>query len=534
MATPHVAGRVALLMASQPEAPLSDIIQVLKETALHRSRTKGSPRYPHPKRELPNALKPTDKGTTTMRCAIVFLLSLPALVFPCPGVANQPDSAPVAVGTAVVDVTPSYPIRLMGYGSRKTESEGVASPLKVRAIAIGEGTDDNPDTGPAVLITVDNCGVGAFMTDEVARRLGAKAGIRRERLVTCATHTHCAPALARGLDFIFGVSVPADQKARIERYTKELIDAMEQAALRALAARAPGRLCWGQGSVGFAANRRVLKKGKWVGFGVNPNGPTDHNLPVLRVTDPEGKVRAVLMNYACHCTTLGGEFNQVCAEWAGYACDDIERQYPGATALMIIGCGADANPELRRNLDDAKSHAAALAREAYRLLSTSLAPLPGRITAQFQQIDLPMAPRPDRQTLVKQAKLTGAEGMFARALIEGLDRGESLPSSIPYPVQTWCFGDDLALVFLGGEVVVDYALRLKWEIDANRVWVTAYSNDVPCYIASKRVLSEGGYEADQSMVFYGRPARLAPEAEDLIVRTVHQLLPPAFDGPRKP
>lgn len=124
--------------------------------------------------------------------------------------------------------------------------------------------------------------------------------------------------------------------------------------------------------------------------------------------------------------------------------------------------------------------------------------------------------------------------MFARALIEGLDRGESLPSSIPYPVQTWCFGDDLALVFLGGEVVVDYALRLKWEINANRVWVTACSNDVPCYIASKRVLSEGGYETDQSMVFYGRPARLATEAEDLIVRTVHQLLPPAFDGPRKP
>ena len=43
----------------------------------------------------------------------------------------------VPVGTAVVDVTPSYPIRLMGYGSRKTESEGIASPLKVRALAIG-------------------------------------------------------------------------------------------------------------------------------------------------------------------------------------------------------------------------------------------------------------------------------------------------------------------------------------------------------------------------------------------------------------
>ena len=222
--------------------------------------------------------------------------------------------------------------------------------------------------GPAVLITVDNCHVGAFITDEVARRLQTKAKIRRERLVTCATHTHCAPALASGIDFIFGKPIPADQRERIERYTRELIDAMEKVALQALAARAPGKLSWGQGSVAFAANRRVLKKGKWVGFGVNPNGPVDHTLPVLRVTDPAGKVRAVLANYACHCTTLGGEFNKICAEWAGYACDEIERQHPGATALVIIGCGADANPEPRRNLDDARNHAAALARETERLI----------------------------------------------------------------------------------------------------------------------------------------------------------------------
>ena len=129
MATPHVAGCVALLMTAQPEAPVSDIIQVLKETALHRSRTKGSPRYPHPKRELPNALKPTDKGTTTMRCVIVFLLSLPALVSRCPGVANQPDSAPVAVGTAVVDVTPTLP------------PQGAVSPYRLQSRkGLGAGT----------------------------------------------------------------------------------------------------------------------------------------------------------------------------------------------------------------------------------------------------------------------------------------------------------------------------------------------------------------------------------------------------------
>jgi hypothetical protein len=422
----------------------------------------------------------------------------------------------------------------MGYGSRTTESSGIASPLKVRALAIGSDAKDKEDEGPAILITLDNCYVGSFMTEEVAMRLQIEAGVRRERLVTCATHTHCAPALNSGIEFIFGVPVPADQKERIARYTKELIDGMEKVALQALAARTPGRLAWGQGSVGFAANRRVLKKGKWVNFGVNPNGPVDHSLPVLRVTDPAGKVRAVLAGYACHCTTLGGEFNQICAEWVGFACDDIEREFPGATALVIIGCGADANPEPRRNLDDAKNHAAALSRTASQVLATSLIPLPGRVTTRFRQIDLPLGTLPSRGTLEARSKLPGAEGMFARALIEKLNRGESLPTSIPYPVQSWCFGDELAIVFLGGEVVVDYALRLKWEIDARRLWVTAYSNDVPCYIASKRVLSEGGYEADLSMVFYGRPARLAPEAEDLIVRTAHDLLPDSFSGPRKP
>ena len=62
----------------------------------------------------------------------------------------------------MVDVTPSYPIRLMGYGSRKTESEGVASPLKVRALAIGDDAGKGQDEGPAVLITVDNCAVGSL------------------------------------------------------------------------------------------------------------------------------------------------------------------------------------------------------------------------------------------------------------------------------------------------------------------------------------------------------------------------------------
>jgi hypothetical protein len=277
----------------------------------------------------------------------------------------------------------------------------------------------------------------------------------------------------------------------------------------------------------------VLKDGRWVNFGVNPNGPVDQSLPVLRATDAAAKVRAVLFGYACHCTTLGGEFNKVCAEWAGYACDQVERGSPGAMALAIIGCGADANPEPRRGLEDAKHHGLSAGREVDRLVKSALAPLPGRIEARFRKLELPLEPAPSRAIFEERVKRPGSEGYLAQTLLKRLDRGETLPTTVPYSVQTWCFGDDLAMVFLAGEVVVDYALRLKWEVDRERLWIAAYSNDVPCYIASRRILSEGGYEADLSMIFYGHPSRLAPATEDVIIQAVHAILPAPFDGPRK-
>ncbi len=442
----------------------------------------------------------------------------------------------VTVGTAVIDVTPDYPIRMVGYESRKKESEGIASRLKVRAMAIG--ADAGPAAagggpGPAVLVAVDNCGISAKITDDVASRLHAKTGLSRDRFVVCSTHTHCAPALSSGLDFIFGGPLPPDQRAHIDRYTKELTAAIEKAALLSLENRAPATLSWGQGKLNFAANRRVLKDGKWVNFGVNPSGPVDTSAPVLRAVDAQGKVKAVLFGYACHCTTLGGDFNKLCGEWTGYACDEIERLSPGAMALAIIGCGADANPEPRRDLNDAKNHGAAAAREVDRLVKTSLTPLPGRVDTRFRMVELPLDPLPSRTTIDERTKLPGAAGFLARTQIARLDRGESLPTTVPYRIQTWCFGDDLAIVFLAGEVVVDYALRLKWETDAERLWVAAYSNDVPCYIPSRRILSEGGYEADFSMIYYGQPSRLAPATEDIIVRTVHDLLPDTFDSPRR-
>jgi neutral ceramidase len=105
-----------------------------------------------------------------------------------------------------------------------------------------------------------------------------------------------------------------------------------------------------------------------------------------------------------------------------------------------------------------------------------------------------------------------------------VDRDGHLPAAQPDPVQVWEFGSALTLVALGGEVVVDYALRLAREYPERRMWVAGYSNDVFAYVPSLRVLREGGYEGGDAMIYYGRPGPFTDAVEELIVRTVRQLI----------
>ena len=341
-------------------------------------------------------------------------------------------------------------------------------------------------------------------------------GIPRERFVVASSHTHSAPSVAGAAVNIFSRKLPEREQATIDRYTRELTDHIEEAGLAALKARRPGRLSWSQGRVGFAANRRT--KG----------GPVDHALPVLRVTDPDGQVRGFLINYACHCTTVDPKENTISGDWAGFAQEAVEHDHPGAIAMTAIGCGADANPSPRVTPGAAPAHGRAIADEVNRLHKGEWTPLPTPPVGRFRRVRVPFDTLPTREVLEQLVEAGGAPGYNASTQLEKLDRGEPLQEALDYPIQTWQFGDRLVMVFLAGEVVVDYVLRLKSELDASRLWVSAYSNDLPCYIPSERILREGGYEGGGAMVYYGRPTRLKPGVEDIILSTVRALVPDEF------
>jgi hypothetical protein len=458
-------------------------------------------------------------------CVAVVAASLSA----CASAPARPGQAGglMPAGVAAIDITPAEAIRLTGYGNREQPTAEVRQRLWAKALAFGA------DPNPSVLVAVDLIGVPRAVTEEVARRL-ATARVRREQFVISATHTHTGPALAGVLPFIFNVPASEAQQQVIDSYTSALIGKLEHVARAALADRRPARVSWSQGRAAFAANRRVIKDGKWTGFGITPGGAVDHDVPMLAVHGADGTLRAVLVNYACHATTLEATDNVVHGDWPGVAKELIQRRHPGTIALVTIGTGADANPNPRGGgLPDVERNATAIADEVDRLLAAPLRRLPSPPHGRFSSVDLRLAPLPARQEWEDRAKKNTPEGFQAQAILSRLNRHEHLATTASYPIQTWSFGDDLGMIFLGGEVVADYGLRLKRELDASRLWVNAYSNDVAFYVASKRLIPEGGYEVDRSMVFYGQPARLADDTEERIISTVRGLLPETFRRPQK-
>src|SRR5262249_16959301 len=143
----------------------------------------------------------------------------------------------------------------------------------------------------------------------------------------------------------------------------------------ALADLAPAELSHGTGHATFATNRRNNKEAdvphlRDLG---RLQGPVDHDVPVLAVRAPDGKLRAVLFSYACHATVLS--FYQWCGDYPGFAQLELEKLYPGATALFFAGCGGDQNPLPRRNVALAEGYGKQLAEGVASVLRAPKVPV---------------------------------------------------------------------------------------------------------------------------------------------------------------
>ena len=421
-------------------------------------------------------------------------------------------------GVAGVRITPARPLWMAGYGSRERPSEGTAQELHAKALAL-----EDQNGKRVVLVTADILGFPQDLARRVTRQAERLYELPREAIMLNASHTHAGPVVGRNLAAAYPTMTDRHW-ADVDEYTRELEDQLVRLIGRAVEQLAPARLRFERTRAGFAVNRRRKTQAGYRGGGDNWEGPVDHDVPVLRVEDAAGDLRAIVSGYACHNTAIRGDFYEFHGGWAGSAQKRLEQQHPGVTALFVMGCGADANPYPRGNdLPDVHGHA--LAAMIEQALERPGRPVRGSLRAAYEEFPLAFAAPPSREKL--EAMFEGDNPYHryhAREMLKVLDQKGRLPAEYPYPAQVWKLGDDLTLVALAGEVVADYALRLKRELGAEKLWVAGYSNDVFAYIPSRRVLEEGGYEASGAMIYYLQPGPFTPSVEETIIRKVHELV----------
>lgn len=417
------------------------------------------------------------------------------------------------VGLARTTITPTSPLWLSGYGHRTAPAEGKVHDLWAKAVAF-----ESSDSTRLVLVTLDLGSVNPQMTEAIAAEATRRFQLPRSNLILNCSHTHCAPEIAE--ERLVFHDLPDEEEAKIAQYIEELNGRLVDLVGEALANLQPAKISVSRSSAGFAFNRRHPS-------GVDPQGVVDRDVPVMKIADEAGALRAVLFGYACHNTTLN--FQLYCGDYAGFAQEEIEAKHPGVQAMFVMGCGGDQNPQPRHGrmgLEHAKRHGRELADAVEAALDGAQQPVRGPLRVAFDVVELELElPASVNQLSADASKGRGdVGGRKAQYLLGLIERGEAIPTIERCPLHVARFGDDLLMIFLSGETVVDYSLRCKTEFAGPFVWAAGYCDDVFAYLPSRRVLLEGGYEGGGGIVHQLTPAPFTPNVEKQVMDCLRKLV----------
>jgi neutral ceramidase len=422
-------------------------------------------------------------------------------------------------GTARANITPTQPLWMAGFASRTNPAAGKFMDLWIKVLALEDARGHR-----AIILTSDLLGFPQSIYRHTCAALKEKFALAPEQILLSASHTHCGPVLRGALYDVYPLN--DSQPPMIERYSADLEARIVETVGKALADLAPARMAAGQSTAGFAVNRRNNPEPsvpKLIAEG-SLKGPVDHSVPVLAIYLPDGKLKAVLFGYACHNTVM--DFYQWSGDYAGFAQLALEKSHPDANAMFFIGCGADQNAFPRHQIQLAERYGNMLAAAVEEALLAPPRALSPELRTTMEMVTLNLGPAPTKSELEKlKTDKTAMTRRWATRLLADMKAGKPFVRSYPLPVQAWQFGGQQLLITLGGEPVVDWALKFKQQFGP-QTWVAGYCNDVMTYIPSLRVLNEDkpplaqprwGYEGAHAIKVYGLPAsRWADDVEDLV------------------
>ncbi|MDR2039399.1 MAG: neutral/alkaline non-lysosomal ceramidase N-terminal domain-containing protein [Bacteroidales bacterium] len=439
------------------------------------------------------------------------LLFVSALFFTSKVFAETNISMLWKAGTAQVVITPGENLWMAGYAARNQPSEGKIHDLYAKALVLEDSYGSR-----SVLVTSDLLGFTADLSNRIRKELASLLDLTKAQIILNASHTHSGPVLSGALVDIYPID--KEEWDRIERYTqtleKKIIDLVIEAALNL----EPVSIYAANGTARFLVNRRNNPEQK-IEYQSELKGPSDYSVPVLKVVKKSGDIKAIIFGHACHPVVLTGY--QWAGDYPGFAQLELEKLYPGTTALFFQGAGADQNPMPRRTIPLARQHGITLAAAVDRVLHEKMKSLPSSLKTAYKEIDLPLVPISEKELAGIIQEKEGYPKQWALRMLEERRKGITPLNTYPYPIQIWNLGG-LPLFSLGGELVVDYALNFKQKYGYES-FVLGYSNDVMAYIPTVRILNEGGYEGADSQMVYGMPGLWSSEIETLIFKGVDEL-----------
>ncbi len=414
-----------------------------------------------------------------------------------------------SAGTARVKITPESNLWMAGYAARTKPSDGSIHDLWAKALVLQDASGKK-----SLLITTDILGYTKAVSDRIRQTLSERHHLDNSQIILSGSHTHSGPVLENALIDIYPMDTA--ETLKVKQYTAQFEARILQVADAAMQSLQPVTLFSQNGIARFQVNRRNNNAGTIL-ISSELKGPSDYAVPVIKVVNSEHEIIAIIFGYACHPTVLDGY--QWSGDYPGFAQLELEKNFPNANALFFLGAAGDQNPLPRRSVPLAQQYGKELAAAVERVLAEDMKPLSPTLQTAYSEIDLRFSRLPTEPELARlAANSTDYSQRWAVRMLHKVRQKEPLMASYPYPIQAWHIGEQ-PLVSLGGEVTVEYALKIK-ELFGYNTFVLAYANDVMGYIPSLKVLREGGYEGETSQMVYGLPATWDASIESSILQEV--------------
>jgi hypothetical protein len=424
--------------------------------------------------------------------------------------------------------TPDRPVFMHGYGARDRKSEGVHDDLFVKAVLLEANKQ-------LLILTIDALGSDRSFVDGIKDALFETFGLKHDEVLINFSHTHHSVFLT-GLDASKrrgAYSIAQDRWPESEAEVDYTVDEALFRKMRDLVIRMTdycrsnlieGELHVGRTISNFAVSRRRPDANGKIEWKPYYEAEIDKELLVLRLTDRSGTVKGILYNYGCHTTAMGSQL-KLSNDFAGKTSSVLEEAYPGATTLFLQGCAGELKPLKTADGDKFK----ALSYEEMEQAGTDLANDVLRLLAEgtFEKIHCdfrtvlsdPMLYTEQTEAAVYEQIANESNSLFYRnAAIRTIAaiRDGTIKDRLPHYICVWHLDANTRIVAMEGEISTEYSLLIKKLLSPHTVLTLGYTNGVYCYIPTRKMITEGGYEATCNF-FFNLRGPWVPEIEDIII-----------------